>query len=315
MCAAGLGGARGVEAVARRWLPGVGRLGLHAHHNYSFFFPPGWVCRLQAPVAMELLGTLQLSATGLDAKDKIAGSTMLGSGVSDPFFKVLVADSRGKQKTLYKSETIKKTLEPAWAPFSELSQVEMDAQLTIQVYDWDRFSSNDLIGQVTLPAGALRVVGAAFTLINPKKQRAHEYKRKGTGYTGSGQLTVVSCSGSGSTNQQQIDEIMASIDTDGDGEISFDEFRSAMLAGGGSSAKVGGKQRRVRGLGSSGPPQAKLPAARAGRSPVQCGMHRQAAKLNHGCQGCAALRPALPNRQRRASAPEHSSRILVLHPS
>merc|ERR1711974_484067 len=67
-------------------------------------------------------------------------------GKSDPFFEVWSGKSM-----LYRSEIIKKTLNPTWKPF-EIAKVRMEnPSLRVKVYDWDDGSANDFIGEFNLP--------------------------------------------------------------------------------------------------------------------------------------------------------------------
>jgi hypothetical protein len=81
-----------------------------------------------------------LTGASLDGKDR--------GGKSDPYFEV--KSSAGA--VLYKSETIKKTVAPTWKPFTlKLSDFGgPNGEVKIEVYDWDRFTSNDLIGETTI---------------------------------------------------------------------------------------------------------------------------------------------------------------------
>jgi len=69
------------------------------------------------------------------------------SGTSDPYVKVLL---RGEE--IYKTGTIKKTLNPVWnekftIPISE----RMHNKLVFQVYDWNKVQKHDIIGQAEVP--------------------------------------------------------------------------------------------------------------------------------------------------------------------
>ena len=67
------------------------------------------------------------------------------SGFSDPYFEVTYCGKRAKTKT------IKKTLNPQWMEQVVLNvdvpqPAKYAPRVRCSVYDWDRFSGNDLIG-------------------------------------------------------------------------------------------------------------------------------------------------------------------------
>lgn len=63
------------------------------------------------------------------------------SSQADPFFKVIFAN-----REIYKSQIIKKTKSPLWnETFKHLiTHTERKYSVTIQVYDWDKTSSNGM---------------------------------------------------------------------------------------------------------------------------------------------------------------------------
>lgn len=117
------------------------------------------------------------SCTGLDAKDT--------NGLSDSYFTLTRLDPEaadGTVKLLWKSETIKKSLNPVFAPFDLPEDAFKDGPITVSLTDWDRFTKDDLIGSVVingLNSGAPQQWG----LINPKKVGTD-------GYVDSGMLTT-----------------------------------------------------------------------------------------------------------------------------
>jgi len=69
---------------------------------------------------------------------------------SDPYFYI----ERGSKK-LYTSNIVKIDLNPKWNPVTQLSVKELcyndfDRPIKFTVYDWDRFTSHDLIGSFTV---------------------------------------------------------------------------------------------------------------------------------------------------------------------
>jgi hypothetical protein len=136
------------------------------------------------------------------------------NGKSDPFFEIYIEGN-----LVYKSETIKKTLNPMWKPF-DLKNHEVERGILVKVYDWDRFSKNDFIGEVTLTMEDLRgnvkthlgiddvdpVVGG-WALLNSKKEGTR-------GYTDSGKLRLIEM-----TENAKDDSDPASLVTQADDEL------------------------------------------------------------------------------------------------
>jgi len=69
------------------------------------------------------------------------------SGTSDPYVKVFL---RGQE--IFKTGTIKKTLNPIWnEKFSVPIAERLSSKLIFQVYDWNKVEKHDLIGQTEIP--------------------------------------------------------------------------------------------------------------------------------------------------------------------
>eukprot|EP00741_Cyanophora_paradoxa_P024084 tig00021726_g23259.t1 len=73
------------------------------------------------------------------------------NGKSDPFVTIKVG---GKQ--VGKSETIEKTLNPAWNYKVDVEVGDPMDTMVIEVWDWDRFGGNDYMGEIEVPLGKLR---------------------------------------------------------------------------------------------------------------------------------------------------------------
>lgn len=142
-------------------------------------------------VEMKMELTISLSGRNLDKKDFF--------GKSDPFFEVARAKSTatsddyhdaGKWVPVVRSNVIKKSLNPDWDPITvPLSKVvggDIERRLLIRVYDWNKKSEPDFIGQVATSIPELQSLGPGegLELINPKKARK---KKK---YRNSGVITV-----------------------------------------------------------------------------------------------------------------------------
>jgi len=105
------------------------------------------------------------------------------SGFSDPYFEVTYC---GKQA---QSKTIKKTLNPQWMEKVQLNvdvpqPAEYAPQIRCSVYDWDRFSGNDLIGRFFIPF--LDVIA----MMKESKPRWYHLYEQGTGEKMEGKVYV-----------------------------------------------------------------------------------------------------------------------------
>lgn len=88
--------------------------------------------------------TMRCSASKLDKKDLF--------GKSDPYFIIYKSDAMHKQ--VYKSEIVMVNLNPIWQPVrlrvdDLCTNNDLNTPLEVQVYDWDRLKSHDLIGIFT----------------------------------------------------------------------------------------------------------------------------------------------------------------------
>jgi len=129
--------------------------------------------------------TLDLTAQNLDKKDLFSES--------DPFYCVYRNNTDGTDTLVYRSEWIKDTASPDWAPITldcaKLCLGDWDRNLRIEVYDWDRDGGHDFIGDCNTTMEELSQGEdfqiLQFDLINPKK-----VEKKG--YHNSGQIVVKS---------------------------------------------------------------------------------------------------------------------------
>ena len=74
-------------------------------------------------------------------------------------------------KSLPRTQIIKKTLDPVWNETLEISLTEADAnggaELLLRVYDWDLGSSDDALGEITLSdLGRERVAPRWYVLLS-----------------------------------------------------------------------------------------------------------------------------------------------------
>jgi hypothetical protein len=134
--------------------------------------------------AANSLVKMQFSGRGLDKKDFF--------GKSDPYFEIFKPQGQSGWTLVYKSEVIKKTLDPVWHQFqidaSKLCGGKFNAPLQIKVWDWDADGSSDLIGICTTSLDELaKGTKRDWELIEP------ELQRKKRGYKHSGILRCEFC--------------------------------------------------------------------------------------------------------------------------
>lgn len=123
--------------------------------------------------------TMQWQAKKLDKKDFF--------GKSDPFLVFYKANEDGSFSAVWRTEVIKRNLNPTWRPFSIKNSVlcgaDPDRQIKVECYDWDSDgSSHDLIGAFSCTLRQLQQGPCAdnvFECINPKKAAKKSYKNSG----------------------------------------------------------------------------------------------------------------------------------------
>ncbi|CAK0862825.1 unnamed protein product [Prorocentrum cordatum] len=86
-----------------------------------------------------------VAARGLRAADFSA----LGAASSDPY---CVCEVPGHHDAKFQTKVIKKNTSPEWNHTARVADLTGKEDLVFTVYDWDRFSKDDLLGKVTLPA-------------------------------------------------------------------------------------------------------------------------------------------------------------------
>jgi hypothetical protein len=93
---------------------------------------------------------------------------------SDPYFTINKTNPDSTTTLVYKSDYIKQTLDPVWKPFmlplSHICGGDYKRPLIIEVWDWDKHSSHDLIGIVNTTAEQL-LVEKTFAILHPKKAK------------------------------------------------------------------------------------------------------------------------------------------------
>ncbi|XP_057302904.1 multiple C2 and transmembrane domain-containing protein 1-like isoform X1 [Hydractinia symbiolongicarpus] len=81
---------------------------------------------------------------GLIARDK--------SGTSDPYVKVKL-----RQKCVYKSKIVYRNLNPTWNEAFQLAVDDVNTELVFKVYDFDRLSHDDDMGEASVNLGSLEI--------------------------------------------------------------------------------------------------------------------------------------------------------------
>lgn len=118
---------------------------------------------------------LSFAGKSLDKKDLI--------GKSDPYYVIKHVLSSGGASTVYRSKEIRNTCNPTWEPHTlkvSTGQVPwQQTQLQVSVYDWDKYTPHDLIGDASFTLGQLATT-PHFDLINSKKAgKSRKYKNSG----------------------------------------------------------------------------------------------------------------------------------------
>ena len=120
---------------------------------------------------------IKIKGEDLDKKDLF--------GKSDPYFILYKKMPDGSYSKAYQSKTIMKTLNPSWDKFKiriwDLCGKDLVEGVKVECYDWDRLSSDDLIGEATFSLEKLMSPGASKTieLIHPKLKSKKKYKNSG----------------------------------------------------------------------------------------------------------------------------------------
>ena len=118
--------------------------------------------------------TLTCHGKKLDRKD------MMGLGKSDPYFVITRAADNVE---IYRSEIIRAKLNPVWKPFDLTLEAcrGLDGVLTITVWDWDKVTKDDLIGEFKTSLRSL-----SFYTKNPDFRLVHKGKVSNLTYRNSG---------------------------------------------------------------------------------------------------------------------------------
>ncbi|XP_077565868.1 copine-8 isoform X1 [Stigmatopora nigra] len=128
---------------------------------------------------------MQFCGNKLDKKDFF--------GKSDPFLVFYRSNEDSTFTICHKTEVVKSTLNPVWQAFKipvrALCNGDYDRTIKVEVYDWDRDGSHDIIGEFSTSYRELSRGQSQFNVyevVNPKKK---EKKKK---YLNSGTVTLLS---------------------------------------------------------------------------------------------------------------------------
>lgn len=73
-------------------------------------------------------------------------------GTSDPYVKVKL-----RQKCVYKSKIVYRNLNPTWNEVFQLAVDDVNTELVFKVYDFDRLSHDDDMGEASVNLGSLEI--------------------------------------------------------------------------------------------------------------------------------------------------------------
>lgn len=119
---------------------------------------------------------LSLAASNLDKMDLLSKS--------DPFYELKQVVGSGSSGTsmIHKSEHIDNECNPTWVPHTSYIAVGntpwSDVQLSVAVYDWNKYKAPALIGEVNFSLADL-TTRKSFPLINHRKKSRKSYKNSG----------------------------------------------------------------------------------------------------------------------------------------
>ena len=73
-------------------------------------------------------------------------------GTSDPYVKIKL-----RQKCLYKTKIVYRNLNPSWNEQFDLAVDDVNAELVFKVYDFDRLSHDDDMGEASVLLGSIEI--------------------------------------------------------------------------------------------------------------------------------------------------------------
>lgn len=104
-------------------------------------------------------------------------------GKSDPYLVFSRLSEDGQWLRVYRTEEVKNTLNPIWKPLEATVQALCNSDfarpISIECWDWDKSSSDDLIGACQTSLAELLTPQFRIELINPKKKTKKKYTNSG----------------------------------------------------------------------------------------------------------------------------------------
>lgn len=126
------------------------------------------VARVEEIVESRSVVSFRISCRDLEKMDTF--------GKSDAYVTISRITEDGKTIEVFRSETIMKNLNPSYAAqtvsASKLCNGDLKRKMLVQVYDWDKNSADDLIGQTeTTFADLVEAKSSTFTLLRPTSKK------------------------------------------------------------------------------------------------------------------------------------------------
>ncbi|KAK7102331.1 copine-8-like [Littorina saxatilis] len=136
------------------------------------------ILRVEELSSCKEIATMHFKATNLDKKDWF--------GKSDPFLVFHRANEDGSYTVVHRTEVIKNTLNPTWHPLTvpvrQLCNGDYDRSIRVEVFDWNRDGSHEIIGEFTTNMRTLSQgpgENNQYEVVNPQKKSKKKYKNSG----------------------------------------------------------------------------------------------------------------------------------------
>jgi len=100
-------------------------------------------------------------------------------GQSDPYFLIQKSTEDNQYLTVYQSETIMSNLNPVWKPFkisiAKLCNGDYQRTLKVIVYDWNKYSQPELIGECETNLDTILKGATPIKLVNKNRKKGKEH--------------------------------------------------------------------------------------------------------------------------------------------